>query len=474
MAENIPVLKESWLDCSSDLCDDTNHVAQLAQHGAWFVRTRWKAAVICLLGAWWFYRSSSHPTIGFYVDFRTPMAVALSLLGTNTLYAFLLSRWKARQHLSSRTLCRFLALQVLTDYMNLSFLGYGLGGVETPTMVLFLPHIILTTLFFSRRRSFIMTVVGVFFATLPTFLEYQGALPTVSIFDSAHKILVISSNPTITAGYIVGITAGMIFCWYLVSDIAAVLWLRERQLHEAVEQLKLLDREKTQVTLRATHELKAPFAAIKSHVYTLRDGYCGPLPEKAQQVVERIGDRCDLLMAKITDIIHLGNLRSLIPSHCQRCPTDFNEILQSEVEEARLIAKPRSIDIRLQGQPFPCLVIASREHLATMIANLLQNAVNYSHEGGIVDVALMRSEEHITLRIEDRGIGIPAEHLDRIFEEHFRCNNAVRFNPNSSGMGLSLVREIVRLHDGTISVLSEPGRGSIFTVTFAPSTRASA
>ncbi|MBF0147515.1 MAG: HAMP domain-containing histidine kinase [Magnetococcales bacterium] len=464
----LPKDRNKWLDCTSDLCNDSLHTEKLLERGAWFIQTRWKAAGICLAGALWLHLPPLQHTPGFAIDFRYLLIVGLLLVASNLIYAHL-ARRMADQGPTSKKLCRLLGIQVLTDFMNLSILTYGLGGVETPILILFLPHIILSTLFFSRVHSFIMTWVGIFFATLPIVLEYLGVVSTVSVFDSAHKITIISSNPTITTSYLLGIAAGMLVCWYLVSDITAILLLRERQLEQALDQLNLLDREKSQVTIRATHELKAPFAAIKSYVYTLRDGYCGPLPEKAQQVVQRIGDRCDLLMAKITDIIHLSNLRTMTPSHTRLTQVDLNAIVAREVEDAQLIGTPRGITIHYQSEPFACPIMASKELLATMSSNLLRNAVNYSHDGGMVEVSLETTPGMVTLQIEDHGIGIPEEHLERIFEEHFRSNNAVHFNPNSTGMGLALVREIVRLHDGALSVTSQLGQGSIFTVTFAQS-----
>ncbi|MBF8274774.1 MAG: Histidine kinase protein [Magnetococcales bacterium] len=301
-------------------------------------------------------------------------------------------------------------------------------------------------------------------------LEYSGVVATISIFNTAGKTSTIGSNLIITSGYVFAIVAGILVCWYLVSDITSLLLLRKRELEQACDRLKVLDQEKSQITMRATHELKAPFAAIKSYVYTLRDGYCGPLPEKAQQVVQRIGDRCDLLMEKITAIIHLSNLRTVIPANLGLLPTEMLVVVTREVEDAQLIGKPRGIKVHFQSDGGDSVIMASKDHLSTMISNLLRNAIHYSHDGGVIDVVLERREEKVVFQVEDHGIGIPTEHLGKIFTEHFRSNNAVRFNPNGSGMGLALVKEIVRLHNGDIRVTSRLGEGSCFSVIFLAQT----
>lgn len=436
----------------------------MSERSWWFIHTRWNATALCFLGALWALLPPFQDPPLYVVDFRFFLIVGILLTASNRMYTRMARQLEADPHAKTR-LCRFLSLQVLTDYANLSLLTYGLGGIETPILILFLPHIILLTLFFSRSYSFIMTWVGILFASLPILLEYLGIIPVISIFDPARKMIDVTANLVITSSYILGIVAAFLICWYLVGGITAILLLRERQLEQALHQLQRLDQEKSQITLRATHELKAPFAAIKSYVYTLRDGYCGPLPDKARQVIDRIGERCDLLMEKITDIIHLSNLRTTTTANVPFSETDLLSILNKEIDDARLIGNPRGVRIMSSLEPTPCLIQASKEHLSTMFSNLLRNAIHYSHPEGEVTVVLERHPHQVVVQILDHGIGIPAEHLDKIFEEHFRSNNAVRFNPNSSGMGLALVREIVRLHGGEIRVKSELGVGSRFIVT---------
>ncbi|MBF0461709.1 MAG: HAMP domain-containing histidine kinase [Magnetococcales bacterium] len=461
-----PKDSKALLDEKADVYEEGLRTTEMSERSRWFTQTRWYATGLCFLGSLWAALPSLNRLHKCTIDYRYFLAVAILLAVSNLIYVRVERAVTVCQP-SKEQMCRFLGIQMLTDFMALSLLTYGLGGVETPILILFLPHIILSALFFSRSDSFIITWFGIFFAALPMVLEYLRLVSTLSIFDEAHKVSVISSNGIITSGYILGIAAAFLVCWYLVSDIASVLLLRERQLGRAFNRLKLLDQEKSQITLRATHELKAPFAAIKSYVYTLRDGYCGVLPDKAQQVVVRIGERCDMLMEKISDIIHLSNLRTATQANVGLTETDLMVIIPKELEDARLIGKHRGIEVQFRSDKMACPILASRDHLSTMISNLLRNAVNYSKDGGVVEVSLEAAEGKVLLHVRDHGIGIPAEHQSKIFEEHFRSNNAVRFNPNSSGMGLALVREIVRLHNGDIRVSSQLGEGSCFTVTFA-------
>jgi signal transduction histidine kinase len=259
-----------------------------------------------------------------------------------------------------------------------------------------------------------------------------------------------------------------LFCWYLVSEISLSLKLRERQLEDAHQMLIKIDKEKTQSTLVATHELKAPFAAIKSYVYTLRDGYCGVLPEKAQAVVARIGRRCDQIADRIKDIIHLSNLRTLVVTEMNLVPVNLIEVVSEEVREGALIAEPRKIRIiNLTEKTPPIYIMGSVDHLKSLFSNLIQNAINYCPDNyGRVVISVETSPGEAAVSVQDNGIGIPKDALEKIFNDHFRGKNAVAHHAGGTGLGLSIVKEIVVLHGASIQVDSIVGRGSSFTVRF--------
>jgi two-component system, OmpR family, phosphate regulon sensor histidine kinase PhoR len=253
----------------------------------------------------------------------------------------------------------------------------------------------------------------------------------------------------------------------LTSEITSSLKLRELQVEEANRMLLQLDREKTQATLRATHELKAPFAAIQGYVYSLRDGYYGTLPERAELVIQRIGERCDRLMTMITDIIHLSVIRSRSFSEVEFAPVNLTAHLAKEVQEAAVLAEPRGIKIENLSENAPeYLILAASRELQTLISNLLRNAINYSHEKGWVVVTLKAAPSQVTLCVQDYGIGIPQDVLPKIFDDHFRANNAAAHNAQGNGLGLALVKEIVKVHGASIDVTSEEGKGTCFSVCF--------
>ena len=435
--------------------------SELVDRIRWFITMRWLAVLACCLGT----AAILSDLAPVRLEPAYFVAATCFLAAANLLYTLGARRLSSRQT-DRQGVQVFLVVQMLGDFSALSFLAYALGSIETPILTLFMAHIILATLFFSRRGSIAIVAAAWLFASLPLILEWAGLIPTISILDGYFKQTLYGSS-LITSGFIAGIGGAYFVCWYLVGVISSSLKIRERQLEEAFEMMVVMDREKTQATLRATHELKAPFAAIKSYVYTLRDGYCGELPDKARKVVSRIGERCDQLTEKITDIIHLSNLRSQVFAEKNMAPVDLVAVLAEESREADLIGEPRGIKVvNHAGGPEPVSVIGSKSSLHTLFSNLLQNAVVYSHEGGEVEVFVDRGPGRVEVRIRDNGIGIPEKNLEKIFEEHFRSNNAVAHRPGGTGLGLPIVKEIVRLHGATIQVESEEDKGTQFTVGF--------
>jgi signal transduction histidine kinase len=435
---------------------------ELASRAKWFINMRWLAILSCAIGGL-FAAAGVVPAKVNALDFAV-VVVFLSI--TNLAYVIIGRNLFGDK--SRRQELQFLLLwQIIGDFAALSFLTYALGTIETPMAALFMAHIIIATILFSRWRSLIIATIAWISASLPLLLEWGGSIPRRSIFGSQFKSMV-NSSFEVTIGIVLASGGVYFVCWYLVSEISSSLKLREHQLEDAYHMLIKIDKEKTQSTLLATHELKAPFAAIKSYVYTLRDGYCGALPEKAQAVVARIGDRCDQISNRITDIIHLSNLRTLVVTDMHLVPVDLVTVLAEEAHEGALIGESRKVQvINLAENHPPIFVMGSYLHLKTLFGNLIQNAINYCRENtGRVVISVEISPQKATVAVQDNGIGIPKENLDNIFNDHFRSKNAVAHYTGGTGLGLSIVKEIVVIHGASIEVESIVGRGSSFNVRF--------
>jgi two-component system phosphate regulon sensor histidine kinase PhoR len=128
-------------------------------------------------------------------------------------------------------------------------------------------------------------------------------------------------------------------------------------------------------------------------------------------------------------------------------------------------AKDKSITVTSDVDPSIGQILANEFSINEMITNLLFNAVKYSPEGKTVHLEARSKDDHVQINIADTGIGIPADELENVFEEFFRATNAKQREKDGTGLGLSIVKQIVERHGGRISVQSELGQGTKFTVT---------
>jgi len=437
----------------------------LAQLG-WQVAVRWVFVALGALG------------VGLGAAGALPVTLRLDLLGavvgalavTNGAYQLLVGPVQ-RGEAGRLTPERFLLLQCAADFLALSVLSYATGILETPIVALFLAHVSLLTWHLPPRQSFAMALVAAAAAVAPLGLTAQGVLPPQTIVgsDVAARL---AHDAGLATAWGVGVVVIFLTTWYLVAQLANGMRRRERALQDDYDRLVEISRKKVRATLRATHELKAPLAAIKSYVYTMRDGYVGELTPTMRTVVERIGDRCDLLAERISQIIHLANLKSLQASELKFEPLDLVAIVRAEAADATVRGEPRGVSVEVTvGTEAPVEILAAERELRAMLANLLSNAVNYSHDGGRVTVEVGATDAAAgaagaLVRITDRGIGIPADQLARVFEDHFRSDNAVRHRANGSGLGMAIVAEVVRLHGAHIELDSHEGEGTTVTVTF--------
>ena len=221
--------------------------------------------------------------------------------------------------------------------------------------------------------------------------------------------------------------------------------------------------------LATTHQLKAPFAAIDANAQLLLNGGCGPLPNEATAVVQRINARCRRLATEIQEMLQLANLNSNVQKPLPRARLDLAELLRWCMGQVQPVATAR--EVRMSAELLPVTLPGVEDHLKMLLLNVLMNAVTYSHRGGEVRIRCRPAggDGAAEVAVCDDGIGIAPAKLPRIFDEHYRTNEAVRHNKESSGLGLAIVRNVARLHGIGVSVASQPGAGTTFELKFPPS-----
>ncbi|HSF10878.1 MAG TPA: ATP-binding protein [Nitrospirales bacterium] len=214
----------------------------------------------------------------------------------------------------------------------------------------------------------------------------------------------------------------------------------------------------------AAHEMQTPLTVLQANIEVTL--------QKARTVIEYR----EALLTNLEQVERLGTLtRSLLilarfsddRYAVQLVPLELEPLVQDLISELMLLAKDQQILLTLESQPVP-LVMGDRERVKQLLINLLDNAMRYTSPGGTVVVRMGLKEDYVAIAVEDTGVGIEPEHLPRLFDRFYRTDTSRVKNSGGTGLGLPIVKEIAEAHRGTVTVQSEIGNGSVFTLLLPP------
>jgi len=233
------------------------------------------------------------------------------------------------------------------------------------------------------------------------------------------------------------------------------------EFNDLVSRLQVSENKRRQFVSDASHELKTPLASIKLLTDSILQNDMDI--ETIHEFVTDIGNEADRLNRMSMKLLSLSRIESQFDG-------DFEIINMSPTIEkvARMlstIAKEHSITINLELCD-ECPILIIEDDLYQIVFNLVENGIKYNVPGGKLTVFLQRKDDNAVLQVTDTGVGIPADSLSHIFERFYRVDKARSRNSGGSGLGLSIVRNMVERNHGAIHVDSSVGEGTTFTVTF--------
>jgi PAS domain S-box-containing protein len=223
----------------------------------------------------------------------------------------------------------------------------------------------------------------------------------------------------------------------------------------------VLEKTRSDFVATASHELRTPLAAVYGAVRTLRRGDVELSDDDRTLFLEMIESEATRLATIIDQILLTGQLdEGAVEIDATEC--DPAEIAASVIDSAA-VHIPEGISLALDPDGSP-RIVCDENKLRQVLVNLVDNAVKYSPGGGRVEIRLRRETGHCLIEVVDGGLGIPVDERDRIFEKFYRLDPQQTKGVGGSGLGLYICRELVERMNGQLTVASEPGRGSTFTV----------
>ena len=230
-----------------------------------------------------------------------------------------------------------------------------------------------------------------------------------------------------------------------------------------VTKLQRLERIRRDFVANVSHELRTPITSIKGYVETLLDGAKDeePLLDKFLKTIDRQAERLNSIFEDLLILSRLEAGGGDTP--LEKGNKDIREVVDAAVEECLPLAEGKQIAISVSEQLAGVVEVNSR-FIEQALVNLIENAIKYSPEGGEIVLQRAAHFSHVGIAVVDRGIGIPAKHLPRLFERFYRVDPGRSRQLGGTGLGLAIVKHIAQLHGGWIAVESKEGTGSTFTL----------
>lgn len=256
-----------------------------------------------------------------------------------------------------------------------------------------------------------------------------------------------------------------------------ILWPKERELRiktaeiidfneqigkvavvQDITDIKKLENMRTQFVANVSHELKTPLTSIKGFAETLKYVEDKPTKDKFLSIID---DEADRLTRLINDILILSDLENSREFKIE--DIDVNNTIKDVVYLVKNVAEKKNITINTDLSALP-IIKGDKDKFKQMLINLVDNSLKYTDNGGHVNIGSLAENNNYKIWVEDTGVGIPKEHIERLFERFYRVDKARSRAQGGTGLGLAIVKHIVLSFRGTIEVESELGKGSRFTV----------
>ncbi|GGM60659.1 ATP-binding protein [Dactylosporangium sucinum] len=232
---------------------------------------------------------------------------------------------------------------------------------------------------------------------------------------------------------------------------------------EAVSRLRELDVAKSDFVATVSHEFRTPLTNVIGHLEVLTSGDAGELNPAQARMLGVIGRNADRLRALIEDLLTISKVEAGV-FDLELRPTDLHEVLTEAYNAVEPRAKRRDHRLVLSVEGQLGRIEADPEQLQRALVNLLVNGVNFTPDGGTVELSARIADDHVEIVVRDNGVGIDPEEQPRLFTRFFRGTFAVREAVQGAGLGLAITKTIVEGHGGDVLVDSIVGHGTTFTI----------
>lgn len=237
------------------------------------------------------------------------------------------------------------------------------------------------------------------------------------------------------------------------------LRLRASELADAYQKLAEQDLARREFLTNIAHELRTPLMVSSGYLHALKKGMLSG--EQLNVTIETISRSVDQIVNLTNDLLFLQEMELVLPDFQ---PVNMTTVVENVIKKYDAPAQAKNITLKLKGNTRLSAVQGDGPTLERAVTALVDNAIKFSHPNSEVEIRLSEQGNHVIVSVTDRGIGIAPEIRPRIFDRFFHLEKSGDQLYSGLGIGLSITRQVIQQHRGTLDVESEPGKGSTFTI----------
>lgn len=353
----------------------------------------------------------------------------------------------------------FAEIQIITDLFIISFLVYFSGGIQNPFFFLYIVLVILSGILFPGAiLPYVNAAVAALLLTTWSLFEFLGFVPQYSLEGDVNSI---SYLITVLCSFYIITFSGV----YIINNFMINYQSLKKVIDEKSNQLEHVIDERNKAFRFAAHELKSPMIAIKSTLDVVLSLYSNDMKSDIKNMVMRADRRSDQIINMVKEMISISQYNLGLEKQ-EFVTVEYDEWLTQLVLTFVDHALQKNIALSIIHVNDDFIIDIDKSGVESVVNNLLSNAIRYTPSGGKIFVISFRKKNCYGFSVKDTGIGISEEDKVNIFSEFYRSKKAREMEQIGTGLGLNLVKEIVKRNNGTINVESEINKGSTFTVEF--------
>lgn len=358
-------------------------------------------------------------------------------------------------------------IQIQVDLIVLGLIVYYTGGIESPFYIFYIFHMIIGSMILPGYVIYTIAGVLVVLFSALSFGEYSGLIAHYGIPGLYDSPMYNNLEYVIIFAAAFGIM--MIVSVFLANTITTALYRREQDLKITLDKLNNAEKVKQKHIMGVVHEIKSPIAAVQSYLDLILGKYAGPVPEGVEDKLNKARHRSDEAIQIINDVLYISRLK--LQEGIEKSEVDILEVIKTNIRKREVQADSKKIKMALIDKRENAKSISGDKSLLDLaFSNLIGNSVKYTEEDGRIEIVLSDRGEYTEIEVCDNGIGIPDKDKGKIFSEFYRASNVKHKIQEGTGTGLSVVKQIIEQHGGTISfespsrMMDGRGRGTSFKV----------